>query len=152
MKLWDAQTGQELFTLKGHSDWVGSIAFSPDGKRIAGASMFQRNEITVWEISSGRETCRCSDKPGFDFRGLGWVKALVFSADGSTLFSGSEARSIRVWDTATGKERARLPGHRGDILSLTLSPDNTRLASGSKDGTVLIWDLKSVAGRQKAAS
>lgn len=159
VELWQTSNGQILRTFGTPVDpdanqgrrfaRITSIAFSPDGKRIAGASMFQRNDITVWETSSGREVCRCADKPDMNFRGLGWVKALVFSADGSTLFSGSEARSIRVWDTATGKECARLPGHRGDILSLTLSAENTRLASASKDGTVLIWDLNSIGGTQK---
>ena len=38
MKVWDAQTGQELLTLKGHTGRVRSVAFSPDGKRLAGAA------------------------------------------------------------------------------------------------------------------
>jgi WD40 repeat protein len=38
LKVWDAQTGQETLTLKGHSSWVNSVSFSPDGKRIVSGS------------------------------------------------------------------------------------------------------------------
>ncbi len=156
VELWQTSNGQILRTF-GAPDAkqrrrfarITGIACSPDGKRIAGACTSPENGITIWDTSSGREICRCTEKPTTDSRGLGWVQALVFSADGSTLFSGSEARSIRVWDTATGKERTRLQGHRGDIFALTLSADDTRLASASKDGTVLVWDLDSIGGRKK---
>ena len=36
-RVWEAATGQELLTLEGHKDWVWSVAWSPDGKRLAAA-------------------------------------------------------------------------------------------------------------------
>ena len=39
MKVWDAGTGQETLTLKGHTDGVNGVAFSPDGRRIASAGL-----------------------------------------------------------------------------------------------------------------
>jgi WD40 repeat protein len=50
VKVWDAQTGQETLTLKGHSDFVTSVSFSPDGKRIVSGS--KDNTLKVWDISS----------------------------------------------------------------------------------------------------
>jgi len=47
VKVWDAQTGQELLALKGHTSWIHNAAFSPDGKRLASAS--QDNTVKVWE-------------------------------------------------------------------------------------------------------
>jgi WD40 repeat protein len=50
VKVWEAQTGQEVLTLKGHAGAVYSVAFSPDGKRLASAS-YQR--VNVWDASLG---------------------------------------------------------------------------------------------------
>jgi len=49
LKVWDAQTGQETLTLKGHSSYVNSVSFSPDGKRIVSGST--DNTLKVWDIS-----------------------------------------------------------------------------------------------------
>ena len=50
IKVWDAETGQESLTLKGHSDWVTSVSFSPDGKRIVSGSFDET--VKVWDFSS----------------------------------------------------------------------------------------------------
>ena len=54
MKVWDAATGQELLTLKGHTDWVRSVAFSPDGQppRLSGS---QDETVKVWDAATGQE-------------------------------------------------------------------------------------------------
>jgi WD40 repeat protein len=52
LKLWDAQTGQEILTLKGHSDRVWSVAFSPDGKRIVSGSVDET--LKLWDSQTGQ--------------------------------------------------------------------------------------------------
>ena len=54
MKVWDATSDQETLTLKGHTDRVRSVAFSPDGKRLARQAEDQT--VKVWDATSGQET------------------------------------------------------------------------------------------------
>jgi WD40 repeat protein len=61
VKVWDATTGQETLTLKGHTSEVRSVAFSADGKRLAsagwgGTSSAIPGEVKVWDAASGQET------------------------------------------------------------------------------------------------
>jgi hypothetical protein len=64
------------------------------------------------------------------------VSSLALSVDGKRLFSGSEDRTIKVWDLEAGKEILTLRGHTGEVLSLPLSGYGKRLVSGSQDKTI----------------
>jgi WD40 repeat protein len=68
------------------------------------------------------------------------VLALVFTPDGSRLFSGGKDSTIRIWDTTTGESFGPLVGHEDYVFSLDISDDGKRLVSGSGDNTVRIWD------------
>ena len=63
--------------------------------------------------------------------------------------SGGSDRTVRVWDLATGSERAVLAGHTRPVWAVAITPDGARAVSGDGDGTLRVWDL--ATGRQEAA-
>ena len=69
---------------------------------------------------------------------------VVFAPDGKTLATGggdwNQPGEVRLWDTSTWRERARLK-HTDEVLCVAIAPDGKTLAAGSWDRTVKVWDL-----------
>lgn len=70
----------------------------------------------------------------------GFVLSVCFSFDGKFIVSGSEDRSIIIWDVKTGKNIKTLKGHRDFVTSVCYNIDGKYIASGSDDKTIKIWD------------
>jgi len=71
------------------------------------------------------------------------VNCLAFGSNDGWLASGGADNSIRIWDTASGRELRTLNGHTGWVNALAVSLNDELLASGSNDLTVRIWQVKS---------
>jgi WD40 repeat protein len=69
------------------------------------------------------------------------VRSVAYSPDGMTLASGSQDKTIKLWDVKAGKQQATLKGHTDWVYSVAYSPDGKTLASGSWDKTIKLWDV-----------
>jgi dipeptidyl aminopeptidase/acylaminoacyl peptidase len=135
--VWDATSGQELLTFKGDKGPVYSVAFSPDGKRLASAG--GEAAVRLWDAASGQELLTVQG----DKR---WVYSVAFSPDGKRLATCGNERTVKVWDATSGQELLTLQGHTWSVNSVAFSPDGKRLASvgGGRDhGEVKLWDAVS---------
>jgi WD40 repeat protein len=136
VRLFDVATGKRQHTLE-HDNQVWELAFSPDGKSLAGCSTGQT--VPVWDVESGtlQRTIEVADTQVF---------AVAFSPDGKTVASGGstykdgEEAEIKLWDVASGK-LLRAMADKEHARSLTFSADGKFLAAGATSG-VKVWDVK----------
>jgi WD40 repeat protein len=122
--------GSLVRTLTGHTDWVNSVSFSPDGSLLASGS--DDKTIKLWRVSDGSLVRTLT---GHTNR----VWSVSFSPDGSLLASGSWDKTIKLWRVSDGSLVRTLTGHTDWVNSVSFSPDGRLLASGSWDKTIKLW-------------
>ncbi len=136
VRLADAN-GATLVTLPGEAEEVRSVAFSPDGTRLAAAGGLpaQRGEVMIWDVAARKLVATVNGHKDC-------IYAVAFSPDGKTIATSSYDKLIKLWDAATGAEIRTLKDHIDAVYDLAFTPDGQRLISASADRAVKIWDLQ----------
>jgi hypothetical protein len=136
-KVWDARSGKELLSLKGHTEDVTSVAISPDGKHIVSGSW--DSTVKVWDARSGKDLLTLKGHTGL-------VTSVAISPDGTRIVSGSQDGTVKMWDARSGNDLLSLKGHSNRVSSVAISPDSTRIFAQEESGKILAWN--SVTGQQ----
>src|SRR5262249_13204037 len=127
----DADSGQVHHTLHLRPH-VSSVAFSPDGRLLAAATLSttwvgptprssgQGDEIGLWNPEDGTEVRRIATP---------LTASLAFSPDGRILAAGDQPGRLHLFEVATGRLLGTLRGHQDAVFAVAFSPDGVTLAS-----------------------
>lgn len=131
MLRWPTSVG----VLKGHSNSVEALAYSPDGNNIVSGGLDWT--IRIWDTATGASVSE-------PLKGhTGPVTSVVYSPDGRQIVSGSWDHTIRIWDATTGAPVGEpLKEHADTVSSVAYSSNGRSIASGDMAGTIRIWNAK----------
>ena len=145
IKLWDLQSGAQFMTLQGHTNWVRSIAITPDCQRIISAG--DDRDIRVWNVQLG-ECIRVMKGH------IGRIRALSLSpdsrsvasvgidkADSDAIAQSSNSAVIKIWDIESGTCTQTIKAHTDWIMAVGYSSSGDKIATGCRDSTMKLWNV-----------
>jgi len=116
--------------LRGHTDAITQIAYSPDGHFMASSS--DDKTIRIWDLTGNESSIILREHDGD-------ISCVTWSPNGNELAAGSEDNAIYIWETNNWRLVHKIQKHLDNVSCLEWSPDGKFLASGSFDNTVRIW-------------
>ncbi|WP_071516536.1 NB-ARC domain-containing protein [Geitlerinema sp. PCC 9228] len=134
IRLWHWPAGECWQTLQGHTDFIYSLAFSPDGEILASGST--DSSIRLWQVRTG--TCFQVLQGHAD-----WIDAVAFHPQGQILASVSADCTVKLWDMRTGQCLQTLTGHSKKLLGVAFHPHGELLASCGVDQKIQLWEVDS---------
>src|SRR5262249_43797298 len=139
VKVWDVEKGEELATLTSLNGQVTSLAFSPDGKSLAGTSQLtDQTELKLWGMVTFQEC--------FSFREKSFGPLSIRFTPGGEALVLNNGQDIRQWDTATRPDRGSVLAHDRIVKGVACLPDGKTYVTVA--GNLYLWDA--VTGRRRA--
>ncbi|KAF4545350.1 Heterokaryon incompatibility protein [Lasiodiplodia theobromae] len=127
----DREWSHNFTTFEGHTDWIRSIAVSPDGRLVASGS--DDSTVCIWDAETGTMQHSLELEAG-------WVYCVAFSSQG-VVAAGSDDYSVTLWHAATGRKLKHLPDLGGTLNALCFSLDGTKLVAASSLA-VWLWEAQ----------
>jgi WD40 repeat protein len=137
IKIWDAKTGKQVTTLKGHTSWVNSLAWTMDGKTLISAS--SDCSIRTWDTKTWKQIRVAV----LDER-MSFINALAISPNGRVLASASYDKTVRLWNLEDGQPINLPLQHVKEVTCVSFSVDGKTLATGCHDHNAYLWDVAAI--------
>ncbi|MFN2430362.1 MAG: WD40 repeat domain-containing protein [Cryomorphaceae bacterium] len=131
--LWNAETGDLLHHLEGHTKIVTDMEFNSKGDKIITAS--EDGTARLWSAGTGELIQTFADREGR-------VNCVKFSSSGKTIATTSTDKTAKIRLADTGELQHTLHGHTDNVTYATYSPDGKRLFTASNDETVKVWNVE----------
>jgi WD40 repeat protein len=131
IRLINFQTGEVIALLKGHSDVINRLAFSPDGNRLISGS--GDKTARIWNARTQKTIHVLKGHTDH-------IYAVAFSPDGSMAVTGSDDDTLKLWNAKTGFLIKTLKRHTDNVKAVAFTPNGKYLLSGSADKTIRMWD------------
>jgi WD40 repeat protein len=123
-----------IATLKGHTEAVYAVAFTPDARFVVTGS--GDRAVKVWDAGSGKELKTFAGPAGHQ----NLVLSVAVSPDGNLIASGGSDNTAKIWDFPRNTPLREIANSEA-VAVVAVSPDGTKLAGGGKDGTVRLWNI-----------
>ena len=139
VRLWSIQAGagQQVGLLREHSAWIAGVDFSPDGQHLVTAS--EDHAVALWRLPLIR------GKADLSHGHIAAIASVIVDRAGRRVASGSDDRSVREWDLASGAELQIHKGHADAIKGLGYAPTG-QLLSLAWDKKLLSWPSDGSSG------
>ena len=132
IRIHDFRSGEVVALLKGHTNTVSALAFSPDSRYLVSGG--HDHTVHLWDVSTWKQIEVLSGHRG-DIYSVG------ISPDSQRIVSASDDKTLRLW-SIDGQTIREMTGHQGLVRAVAFSPDGQFIASGSTDKTIRLWDAK----------
>lgn len=130
LRIFDTADGEKSFDLEKHTDWIYTVAYSPDGVLLASGD--RAGGLCVWEAQTGRLYLDLTDHDGA-------INAVAWRDDSNVLASASEDGTVKLWDMVEGKAIRTINAHGPGVTDVAFDHDG-RLVTAGKDRRFRLWD------------
>lgn len=141
VKVWNAQKGFCMSTLRTHRDYVRALAYARDIEMVASGGFDQLiylwDVATLTKLTALNNTVTTSSLNG----NKDSIYSLAMNPSGTVVISGSTEKVLRVFDPRACQKLMKLRGHTDNVKAIVVNRDGTQCISASSDGTIKLWSI-----------